>query len=120
MRGVSVLLLLVLSACSIAHEDERNELVVVTGKLENLSYESAGIPDDVIGHGYITANLYVSEVHSGLVDAQLLRIEYYNHTYLQEQEGMTFRLKRVDDGTYIACASEGSSGYKCEGLEDDQ
>jgi hypothetical protein len=87
--------------------------LVVTGKLKNLDYQLVGSPDDLLGQGWITADLRVKRTLEGSAPSRVLRIRYFAHTYLREDRQFKFHLRRREDGTYLVCMPAGSIGVQC-------
>lgn len=94
------------------HEDTRD--VEVIGRLKNLSYQSTNDPDDLLGHGFITARLTVDRIISGRMSSKQVKVTYFAHTYLIDNHKFHFKIRRTSDGDYVICANKGGIGIKCE------
>lgn len=89
--------------------------VIAIGKLENLESESGQFdPDDLLGHGWFSANLHVSRVEAGKLPTRVIRVRYFGHTWLREDTEFRFRLRPTESGSYTICKRPGSAGYNCE------
>ncbi|MEQ1538308.1 MAG: hypothetical protein ABL928_05235 [Sphingorhabdus sp.] len=75
--------------------------VVLTGKLTNWrDYEHFDIPDDILGHGWMTATLRVSKILKGQNADSKITVRYFGHTYLRDNTKFLFVLKPLSDGRY--------------------
>lgn len=92
--------------------DPARDLIVI-GKLANQDYQSVGISDDLIGHGWITADLRVRQALQGKPQSQVLRIKYFAHTYVREDKCVKVHLRLTADGSYSVCMPAGSTGVQC-------
>jgi integration host factor subunit beta len=101
------------TACATTPPPAPSEIAEVVGRLENLSYESNGDPDDLLGHGTITARLHVSRIIDGRLSGRVIDVRYFEHTYLNDQKPVRFRIKRMAEGHYIVCTPPGMTGFKC-------
>jgi hypothetical protein len=105
---VSILLLSPMSvACaSISASDEDRTLsfgcgdVVLIGRVANLDYQSVDIEDDIIGYGWITANLSVRRVVKGPRLPSSLPVKYFAHTYMREDRDFMFVLSKTEANEY--------------------
>ncbi len=89
--------------------------VIAVGNLENLESEPGQYsPDDLLGHGWFSARLHVSEVEAGTLTNRIIPVRYFGHTWLREHVKFRFRLRPTEDGDYIICKRPGSAGYDCE------
>lgn len=102
------------TGCATTPPPAPSAIAEVVGRLENLSYEPSGDPDDLLGHGTIKARLHVSRIIHGRLSGRRIEIRYFAHTYHSDQKPVRFRVKRMADGDYIVCTPPGSTGYKCE------
>lgn len=107
-----------LAGCVTPDATAPSEFVLASGTLENLDYQPVDIPDDILGHGWITARLHVSQVHSGNVESDTLTVRYFAHTYQQLDEPGAYRLQRRNDGSHIWCMPEGMTGVHCSPAND--
>lgn len=85
----------------------------VVGRLKNLDYESIDDPDDLLGHGWITARLRISRVLRGRAKSRLITVRYLAHTYRTEDSPVRLRLRANSNGTYTVCAEPGGNGLVC-------
>ena len=115
MRTGFKIALVALSAAFVAAAQPAaaREYVEVLGRIENLSYQSTNDPDDLLGHGWMTARLHVVKVVGAKRLPRVVLIRYFGHTYYVEGRKMRFKLMRGDDGVYIVCAQRGASGLRC-------
>lgn len=88
--------------------------VTVVGKLKNTGSQPIDDPDDLIGHGWMTADIRVKRILQGRIARRILRIKYFAHTYLSEDKSFKFHLRLQEDGTYLVCAPSGSEGLRCD------
>src|SRR3546814_18720970 len=59
--------------------------VNVSGRLENLfDYESTNDPDDLLGHGWMTAKLHVARVLSGPRLPPVIIVQYFGPTFIKD------------------------------------
>jgi hypothetical protein len=79
--------------------------VVVIGTLDNLDYQTVDLPDDILGHGWMTANLDVHRQVKGSKANATLPIKYFGHTYLREDKKFMFVLRPASDGTFRIMAA---------------
>ncbi len=87
--------------------------IEVSGRLENLfDYESTNDPDDLLGHGWMTAKFHVGKVLRGPRLPRVITVRYFGHTFIQERK-MRLKLRRGDNGIYLLCAPTGSVGFQC-------
>ena len=87
--------------------------LIVVGRLKNVDYALVDDPDDLLGHGWITAELRVERVVHGTAPSRSLTVRYFAHTYRGEGVPMRYRLRPEADGTYIVCAKPGDVGAVC-------
>lgn len=85
----------------------------VVGRLKNLGYEAVEDPEDLLGHGWITARLRISRVIQGRSPSRLIIVRYLAHTYRSESSSVRLRLRRSANGAYSVCAAPGSYGVVC-------
>jgi integration host factor subunit beta len=85
----------------------------VVGRIRNLNYEAIDDPEDILGHGWITARLRISRVLRGRPSSRLITIRYIAHTYRSERSALRLRLRANADGTYTVCAEPGGEGLVC-------
>ena len=77
--------------------------IVVIGMLKNDvdSYEHVEIPNDILGHGWMRADLHVRKVVKGLDVPASLPVRYFGHTYFREDRDFMF-----------VVSGNGRKGYK--------
>lgn len=86
---------------------ERDELeygckdLVVVGRLVNHDYQHVEIEDDIIGHGWITADVKVDDVVFGHTLARKLPVRYFAHTYMTEDRDFVFVLRPAENGRHL-------------------
>ena len=85
----------------------------VVGRLQNLDYAAVDDPEDLLGHGWITARLHISRVVRGRSPSRLITIRYLVHTYRNESSPVRLRLQANANGTYTVCATPGGDGLVC-------
>lgn len=85
---------------------------VVYGTVENIDYEGVSDPDDLLGHGWVTARLHVTRVVSGRVPSSAFTIKYFAHTYMYEDRVFRFHLRLSPKGDYVVCTQNGE-GVRC-------
>ena len=114
MRLTAACLLVAISQIGEAANSAQNDLVV-RGRLNNQSYEHVDVPDDILGHGWITARLHVRRVLKGrlLHSRTVLTVKYFAHTYMREDREFRFHLRPTEDGTYVVCAQLPGDGVRC-------
>ena len=89
------------------------DLEVVGRLLRNLDYESISDPNDLLGHGWVTARLRISRVLRGRTSSRVITIRYLAHTYRAEHSSMRLRLRANANGIYTVCAEPGGIGLIC-------
>ncbi len=108
-RGALLLLSLLMSAPACADGDEADSSevvpygcndVVVVGRVNNLSFTHIEKPDDILGHGWITAQLRIKKLLKGHAAGRILPVKYFAHTYMRENRDFLFVLSPVDGGSY--------------------
>ncbi len=86
--------------------------VEVLGRLENLYvYEPTNHPDDLLGHGRMTAKFYVARVLRGPRLPPVVTVQYFGHTFIKNGR-MRLKLRR-DGDIYLVCVPTGSVGFQC-------
>ncbi|WP_296612318.1 hypothetical protein [Sphingomonas sp.] len=86
--------------------------VIVIGRIENLDYQLVYDPEDLLGHGWITARLHVARVLRGHVPSSVLSVRYFAHSYRYGEGDVRLHLRRRSKGTYFICA-DGGEGVRC-------
>ena len=86
---------------------------IVVGTIKNLDYQIANIPDDLLGHGWITARLHVVRVERGRVPSRDLKVKYFAHTYLYEGRVTRVHIRPNGKDIYLIC-SDGGEGAACK------
>lgn len=92
---------------------EQGRDLTVAGRLKNLHYELVTSEDDLLGQGWITADLRVVRTLDGIAPSRVLRVRYFAHNYLREDKRFRFLLRRQEDGSYLICMPAGSIGVQC-------
>ena len=116
MRAAPMGLVVALSQIGYVANARQQEDVIVRGRLNDQSYAHVDVPDDILGHGWITARLHVSRVLKGrsVRPNGVLTVRYFAHTYLREDRSFRFHLRPTTDGTYIVCAQVPGDGVRCD------
>lgn len=122
MRVAALLCLTALAACAGPYFNEGSARdvslapgdLVVVGQLENLDYQPVNGPDDILGHGFMTAILHIHSIEQGDLDASQVPVVYFGHTYFREDARFRFRLRPKSSGGYSICANPGSQGIICD------
>ena len=87
--------------------------IEVSGRLENLfDYVSTDDPDDLLGHGWMTAKFHVARVLRGPRLPRVITVRYFGHTFIEDGK-MRLKLRRDNDGVYLVCVPAGSIGIQC-------
>jgi integration host factor subunit beta len=89
------------------------DLEVVGRLLRNVGYESIDDPDDLLGHGWITAHFRITRAVHGRPPSRLITIRYLAHSYRPANSTMQLRLRADVNGTYTVCAEPGGEGLVC-------
>lgn len=108
---LSLTLLVLAPGSGLADEAGRPEDLVVFGELDDQEY--MGSMDELGMNGIIEARLRVTRVVKGRPPSLMLKIRYIAHTFRSGDRAFRFRLRRDEDGTYLAC-SDGGRGYICQ------
>jgi hypothetical protein len=87
--------------------------VEVVGRIKNISYDQIYDPEDLLGHGWITARMRVSKVLYGNLSSRVITIRYLAHSERNERHKFRFRLRANPDQTYTVCAEPGGIGLVC-------
>src|SRR4051812_31596803 len=97
----------------VARQTARNSKdLVVIGTIQNLAYEHVDVPDDMLGHSWITARLHVARAVEGKSPSSTLTVRYFAHTYMYSDHDLRFHLRLGRDGTYVVCTESGE-GVRC-------
>lgn len=111
------MLLLIAFAAAAAQPSKQSpappDLEVVGRLLENVSYEAIDDPDDLLGHGWITARFRITQTVRGRPASRLITIRYLAHTYRSANSPMRLRLRANGNGIYFVCAEPGGQGLIC-------
>ena len=94
------------------HTAPSSKDLVVIGTIENLAYEHVDVPDDMLGHGWITARLHVARVVEGRSPSSTLTVRYFAHTYMYGDRKLRFHLRPGKSGAYVVCTESGE-GVRC-------
>ncbi|QZH75009.1 MAG: hypothetical protein JY451_15420 [Erythrobacter sp.] len=122
MRKLILPLALLISACSTSSFDKAPPRaadlaagdVIAVGQLENLGYESATQPGDLLGSGVMTARFHVARVEIGELPNSSVDVTYFGHTYFREDATFRFHLRPRPEGGYLICRSPNSAGFVCD------
>lgn len=74
--------------------------VVVTGRVQNLEYRPVNIEGDILGHGWITADVRIADILRGPRALPRLQVQYFAHSYFNEQRDFLLVIHLDDDGVY--------------------
>jgi integration host factor subunit beta len=85
----------------------------VVGRVRNLHYEPIHDPDDLLGHGWITARVRISRVVRGRSPSRLITVRYIAHSFRYGGRPVRLRLRADGSGTYTVCAEPGGEGLIC-------
>ena len=111
LNGPASLLLLAAAQPNQAPPPARD--LVAIGRLRNLDYELVNDPDDLLGHGWITAEFRIERIVRGTAPARNVIVRYFGHTYRGEDVPTRLRLRVNADGTYTVCAVPGGVRALC-------
>ena len=75
--------------------------LVVVGRLAKQDYQHVEIEDDLLGHGWVTADVKVDEVVFGHPRDSKLPIRYFAHTYMREDRDFVFVLRPIENGRHL-------------------
>ena len=103
---------LTLAACASVDRQRTND-VTVSGRIENQSYETIVNPDDLLGHGWITANMTVERVYAGHLAERNIIIRYLAHTYHYGSDPVRLKLRKRPDGSFVVCMKPRETGVHC-------
>lgn len=110
---LSTILALAMCGCATTGVANRPGELLVMGSIENVSAEPSDDPDDLLGHGWFNARLHVSRVMRGQLEANVIPVRYYAHTYLSTRQTRPLKLYRDEEGKYFICARPGGTGFRC-------
>ena len=94
------------------HQPSGTRDLIVIGRVENLDYKPVYDPEDVLGHGWISARLHVTRALRGSAPASVLSVRYFAHSYRYGDGDVRLHLRRWDNTTYAICADRGD-GVRC-------
>lgn len=77
-----------------------NDLVVV-GRLANQDYQHVEVEGDLLGHGWVTADVKVNDVVFGHTRARKLPVRYFAHTYMRDDRDFVFVLLPAENGRHL-------------------
>lgn len=89
------------------------DLEVVGQIVRNLDYEGTDDPDDLIGHGWITAHFQITQTLRGRPPSRLITIRYLSHTYRRAHATIRLKLRANANGTHTVCAEPGGFRLVC-------
>ncbi len=115
MRAISAVLVagfLLLAHPALAEPPSPPDVEAV-GRLHNLSYDPINDPDDLLGHGWITAQFHLVRVLRGRIATRAITVKYLAHTYRSEDRLIRLRLRARPNGIYLVCAEPGGEGLQC-------
>lgn len=75
--------------------------LVVVGRLVKQDYQHVEIEDDILGHGWVTADVKVDNVVFGHTLARKLPVRYFAHTYMREDRDFVFVLRPAENGRHL-------------------
>lgn len=75
--------------------------LVVIGRLVKQDYQHVEIEDDILGHGWVTADVKIDEVVFGHTRARKLPVRYFAHTYMREDRDFIFVLRPAENGRHL-------------------
>lgn len=115
MKSMSLAIALVgfCSACSTMQQvpdEDRNlsygcDEVVVIGRLSNqTASEAVPIEGDVIGHGWMEADLLVGRIVHGRRLPEILPVRYFAHTFMRGDRNFMFVLKKTSKDYEVTAA----------------
>ncbi|MFL6787406.1 MAG: hypothetical protein ACJ8FC_01945 [Sphingomicrobium sp.] len=95
-----------------AKSSDRDEIeyacsdLVVVGRLVKQDYQHVEIEDDILGHGWVTADVKVDYVVHGPMTVNKLRVRklpvrYFAHTYMREDRDFVFVLRPAENGRHL-------------------
>lgn len=107
--GAALALGLLATGCttvsSVADEDRvvpfQCQDVVLVGRLKNGDFEHLDMDGDILGHGWINAQLRVRRCLTGPPVPPVVPVRYFAHTYLRERREFMFVVQSADEGHYI-------------------
>jgi hypothetical protein len=115
MRTLLIAIMLALSAAPALAEDlvpYGCSDVVVLGRLENLDYAHQDIPDDLLGHGWMTARVHVRRVVKGEERRRVVPLRYFGHTYLRHDRTFLLVMSREKDGYELKSVTFAGGGAR--------
>ena len=74
--------------------------LVVVGRLVKQDYHHVEDKDDILGHGWVTADVKVDNVVFGHPRARKLPVRYFAHTYMREDRDFVFVLRPAENGRH--------------------
>jgi hypothetical protein len=77
-----------------------NDLVVV-GRLGEQDYQHVDIEDDILGHGWVTADVKINDILFGTAKSGRLPVRYFAHTYMREDRDFVLVLRPAEHGRYL-------------------
>ena len=74
---------------------EKPQYLEAYGRLKNLyTYESTDDPDDLLGHGWMTAEFRVERVLSGPQPPRVITVRYFGHSFIQDRKKVRLTLRK--------------------------
>jgi hypothetical protein len=74
---------------------------VVIGRVVNGDYEHVENENDLLGHGWFSATLYVEQVVRGSPVPFRIPVRYYDHTFMRRDRDFLFVLDHTEAGYEI-------------------
>lgn len=78
-----------------------NDLIVI-GRLTNGDYQQVQVEDDLLGHGWVSADLNVKRSIKGEPSSTSLPVRYFAHTYLRSDRDFVFVLTPYENGYEVS------------------
>jgi len=80
--------------------------VVVVGRLQNnFDYEHVDIENDILGHGWMTADVNVKRHLAGARPRPPIAVKYFAHTYIRGDRDFLIVLSREPESEHFALRS---------------
>lgn len=106
MNGLWALSFLTLAIAAHAEPASSKELtygckdLVVIGTVQSLNYTPVAT-DDILGHGWVTANIGVRKFIKGSDPRSMLPVRYFTHAYMRANRDFILVLRPDGAGGYI-------------------
>ena len=100
------------STVAVAKSRERDDIeygcsdLDVVGRLVKQAYQHVEIENDILGHGWVTADVKVDYVVYGPMTVNRLRVRklpvrYFAHTYMRQDRDFVFVLRPAENGRHL-------------------